>query len=214
MLESNPTAVADHVRSLCIDAYVGTRDLAEILSWCGGTSTLAIFFTELVPELLVAVARMPLQRLCAMVQPMFGPAPIYFEHPVFWQLTHLHIHDYPAPAGVNWATWASLALMPCLTHLSFNDIYPQDILQGVLANCAILEVLTLIIPHIDVQDDMVPRLEILARDFRFVVMVVEDFLEDWEEGARGGDDYWVKAEKFIKQRRSGNVEGGFDDFRS
>jgi hypothetical protein len=32
---------------------------------------------------------------------------------------------------------------------------------------------------------------------------------DWQIGARGGDDFWVRAEKFVAQRVSGQVDRKF-----
>jgi hypothetical protein len=45
----------------------------------------------------------------------------------------------------------------------------------------------------------------LLNDPRFVMPVVRDRLEDWETGARGGEDYWITAKDLVKKRRSGRV---------
>ncbi len=36
-----------------------------------------------------------------------------------------------------------------------------------------------------------------------------DYYNDWETGARGGEDIWVRAEEFIARKRRGEVEGQF-----
>jgi hypothetical protein len=46
-----------------------------------------------------------------------------------------------------------------------------------------------------------------GEDPRSILIFVTRFLVDWEKGATGGEDYWVRAERFIQQRRSGKVKG-------
>jgi hypothetical protein len=37
-------------------------------------------------------------------------------------------------------------------------------------------------------------------------MVVLDYKKDWETGARGGDDFWTRAEAFVARKRKGEIE--------
>ncbi|KAJ7204222.1 hypothetical protein C8J57DRAFT_1485453 [Mycena rebaudengoi] len=57
---------------------------------------------------------------------------------------------------------------------------------------------------------MVLTLEIQPSSFdpRVVLLVVADRRVDWETGARGGDDYWIAAERLVEKHRAGD----FDDF--
>ncbi|KAJ6585702.1 hypothetical protein B0H19DRAFT_1110536 [Mycena capillaripes] len=201
MLQSKPAAAAEHVRNLCIASVIPAPELEEIFSTCSSTSTLAMIFSELVPELLPAVARMPLQRLSVLLQSMFGEASTDFGHPIFSRLTHLDIHDYLTED--RWTPWSGISLLPCLTHVSFRGCSVKSIFEGILTHCRNIQVLALVV---SVADLGCARLGTVTRDFRFVVIVVKDFLEDWEQGALGAEDYWVRAAKFIAQRRSGEVE--------
>jgi hypothetical protein len=42
-------------------------------------------------------------------------------------------------------------------------------------------------------------------------MITPPFIRDWQIGARGGDDFWVRAEQFIAKRISGEVDRKFLD---
>ncbi|KAJ7471107.1 hypothetical protein FB451DRAFT_1176290 [Mycena latifolia] len=43
------------------------------------------------------------------------------------------------------------------------------------------------------------------RSGRVVVTELPDYVGDWIAGARGGDDMWARAEKFLAQKRSGEI---------
>ncbi|KAJ7857357.1 hypothetical protein B0H13DRAFT_1902282 [Mycena leptocephala] len=45
--------------------------------------------------------------------------------------------------------------------------------------------------------------------YRMGVATYVDYCNDWEMGARGGEDIWVHAEQFITRKRCGEVEGQF-----
>jgi hypothetical protein len=38
---------------------------------------------------------------------------------------------------------------------------------------------------------------------RFVMLVVCDLAIDWDVGARGGEDFWVRADEIVKMRLAG-----------
>jgi hypothetical protein len=53
------------------------------------------------------------------------------------------------------------------------------------------------------------RLQLLSFDPRVVLVVVADRQADWETGARGGDDYWITAERLVEKHRAGDFDGTF-----
>lgn len=49
------------------------------------------------------------------------------------------------------------------------------------------------------------RYAAIATDLRFVVLLATHRILDWEKGARGGVDYWVRADELVRKRRSGET---------
>ncbi|KAJ7907997.1 hypothetical protein B0H13DRAFT_1879100 [Mycena leptocephala] len=148
------------------------------------------------------ISSLPLRRLSANLDRIFRPAGVDFPSPLFNQLTHLNIFGTEITD-----TWPkNLANLPCLTHLSTYWFYGANPpFRGVLAECKLLTVLVLIFMH---EHDRIVAWE----DFkcfgdapRSVLMVVRDYLGDWQMGATGGEDCWIRAEIFIKQRQSGEI---------
>lgn len=54
---------------------------------------------------------------------------------------------------------------------------------------------------------MMSHYECFGDDPRSVLLVVTDYMEEWELGAESRADFWVRVEGFIKQRRSGEIKG-------
>jgi hypothetical protein len=53
------------------------------------------------------------------------------------------------------------------------------------------------------------RLQPSSLDPRIVLVVVADRQAEWETGARGGDDYWITAERLVEKHRAGDFAGTF-----
>lgn len=186
--------------------YLDDDEAAPILSKCSGLSSLALFAAGPGPACLSMMALMPLTRLSASLDRLFDEK-VDFDHPLFTRLTHLEVFD-----SARRAPWSmGFRRIPSLTHLSFN--FPEDwanhrpFIDDVLAHCAALEVFVLISDDDDYLSGFMAPFEYFARDPRCVLLTVKDLLNDWEIGVEGGTDYWVRAERFIKQRRSGEIEG-------
>lgn len=197
----------DHVRHICL-GYLSDDDTAPILSKCTGILSLAIFHGGPGLVCLPFMGVMPLVRLSTSLGRLFGSDEgVDFDHPLFAHLTHLEVFD-SAPHD-SWST--GFRRIPSLTHLSFN--FPHDwlnhrlFIDDVLAHCAVLDVFVLIADDDDYLSGLMPRFEYFADDPRCVLLTVKEFLEDWEIGVEGGTDYWVRAERFIQQRRSGEIKG-------
>ncbi|KAF7364075.1 hypothetical protein MSAN_01066300 [Mycena sanguinolenta] len=208
VFESKPASfIRDHVRHLAL-TQVPDKATAFILSRCTGALGLGIFQAAPNPSLLPAIAAMGLLQISVDIDRLFGDSGVDFRHFAFAQLTHLDLINVPAPE--NWTT--GICALPCLTHLSFNFDPDHKTNLGatasrhILAECKSLEVLILIF------SDAVDRKEndgyqYFSDDPRSVTMVVDTFLEDWEKGATGRDDYWARAETFIQKRRAGEING-------
>ncbi|KAF8185830.1 hypothetical protein K438DRAFT_1836395 [Mycena galopus ATCC 62051] len=155
------------------------------------------------PSILPVLSAMPLRRLQIELKPLFPLAGVDFTLPLFSHIAHLELRDRQFS---DWEEWKGLALIPNLTHLAILREQPIPVLQGALAVCPALRILVCFYP-LDKAD---PRegLESLAQDTRFVLVPAPSFITDWEIGARGGDDFWVRAERFTVLRNSDEIDRG------
>ncbi|KAJ6458039.1 hypothetical protein C8R47DRAFT_167078 [Mycena vitilis] len=131
-------------------------------------------------------------------------------HPTLRFLTHL---DLVEDAHPTWEDWRALATLPELTHLSLSQEFPSDVLQHVLDECPQLAVAVIAFwaGWSWERDDAIVFAESLATtvtDSRMVVLVVHSYDRDWQVGARGGDDFWIRAEAFIDRKRRGQIDKG------
>ncbi|KAJ7759701.1 hypothetical protein B0H14DRAFT_2974459 [Mycena olivaceomarginata] len=177
--------ISQHVRHLFASHEFGRPHLDLVLASCSAVQNLAI--PGLQPDHLPFLSTMPLRRLSTAITNAF-PANALMDFP-----------DY-----ASWEEWKGLALIPNLTHLAFLMQKSLAIFQGALDTCPALQVLVYLYSRVYEAID----LQKLAQDMRFVCMRVSPFALDWQIGARGGDDFWVRAERFIAQRVSGQVDRG------
>ncbi|KAJ7176965.1 hypothetical protein C8R46DRAFT_1213535 [Mycena filopes] len=198
----------DHVRRLAV-TNVSSDTVAPLLSKCSGTQYLAIYQTPLDPTQLPLIAAMPVRRLSVDLTALFGRrAEIDLRHSLFQRLTHWDIFE----TDLEDSWMAGLAALPCLTHISFNTDLTLGVHQDeptffrtLLADCKSLEVLILVFLSKEERQHIIQDYTYFGEDPRSVLMVVGDFLADWELGATGGADCWMRAEIFIRRRRSGEV---------
>ncbi|KAF7333025.1 hypothetical protein MVEN_02408800 [Mycena venus] len=207
---SRPSFLRDHVHHLAF-TNLPSDAIARILSRCTGVVRLGMFQTEPHPTYLPSISCMSLHYLSVDINRLFhgvgGAAD--FDHPAFAALTHLDL--FAIPFTDDWVT--GLCRLPRLTHLSFNidETSARDVdaflFRRILVGCKSLEALILIFVDEDERVEFGGRYRYFCNDLRSVTAVVEDFLEDWERGATGGEDYWVRADQFIQKRRIGDVKG-------
>jgi hypothetical protein len=193
--------ISQHVRHLFASHELGRPHLDLVLASCSAVQNLAI--PGLRPDHLPFLSTMPLRRLSTAITNAFPANAVDFTHPLFSNLTHLELMGFPDYAS--WEEWKGLALIPNLTHLAFLMQKSLAIFQGALDTCPALQVLVYLYSRVYEAID----LQKLAQDTRFVCMRVSPFVLDWQIGARGGDDFWVCAERFIAQRVSGQVDREF-----
>jgi hypothetical protein len=100
-----------------------------------------------------------------------------------------------------------LSLFPALTHLAFFQGSREA--KQVFSRCSKLEALVgfyTLLPD--------PRHLRSMDDLRFVTMNVseDDYVIEWVIGARGGWDFWARADAFIAKRQKGEIEPSWSSF--
>ncbi|KAJ7144495.1 hypothetical protein C8R44DRAFT_973971, partial [Mycena epipterygia] len=206
LLESNPASFFhDHVRHLSLDTFKHSiNEIMPVIAVCDATVDIQFFFG--CPELLPLLGALPLQRLSARLADLFpDPSGPDFAHPIFTNITHLGIRDTP---GHGFDTWTGLAKIPRLTHLSFHYYgidYPSYPISALLQRKS-LEVLAISFSHGVYLHHFASDYATVAIDPRLVMLEVPNVVDDWNVGARGGDDRWVKANKLVRLRHSREVQ--------
>ncbi|KAJ7625726.1 hypothetical protein FB45DRAFT_1005066 [Roridomyces roridus] len=189
-----------HVRHVRL-VGVPLAEMVRTLSLCDETTDLSLWDVVGAQEddnntpLLAVLGTLPLQRLSI----YFRRGAMDFSSPFFVRLTHL---DLPGAHSDRWADWEPLALLPQLTHLSFSeDFHSTPIFKNLLQYCPSLQALVVLFSAPALLNLLAGVLRVGVPDARFVVLLVLDRDEDWETGARGGEDYWILAEEEVVQNR-------------
>jgi hypothetical protein len=192
---------SERVRDVIFVGDLDDEDIVEILSVCRATVNVVIDIVGgSARRTLAFLGGLPLQRLSANLGWLFTRTIMTtedFTHPLFSHITHLHIYG---PQEVS----AAVALIPRLTHLSFRATHlPASARRSTLDNCTSLKVLVSVWSKHSYLDACASIFADIAADPRFVMLVVPDFKLDWEIGARGGEDYWARAEEVVNMRIAG-----------
>ncbi|KAJ6542196.1 hypothetical protein DFH09DRAFT_46827 [Mycena vulgaris] len=199
----SPSFFQDHVRHVAMLSGATVAENQRILSKCSGIVGLGLAHVSAEPALLPVLARLPLVRLAVAPEVLFGSFGVDFGHAMFSRLTHLDLY-YSFPSD---AWQIGLSQIPNLTHLSFSCLAQPAFFRGVLAYCTGLEIFALVFQDVYSLEDRVQEYKFFEEDSRAVLMIVDSFLQDWELGAEGGDDHWVRADSFVTKRRNGAIKG-------
>jgi hypothetical protein len=199
-----PSFFHQAVRNILISNYDSLPAADLILSTCSGLENLSIAGIRQ-RTALPALTGLALKRLYCNLDGLFGSQEkIDFTHGLFAHLTHLDLF-YLGTILPN--TLSGLALIPHLSHLSFQDddyrSHPSAPLT-LLQTCSALRVLVSLILRKG-EHERVDDTNILTYP-RFVRMVRLSYAADWQIGVHTGDDYWRRAEVFIARRISGEVD--------
>ncbi|KAJ3508435.1 hypothetical protein NLJ89_g5756 [Agrocybe chaxingu] len=176
-----------------------SEEIGKILQLCPNVQNLAIWIIHGSCSHLVPI----LEGLRSLRRLSFDPSYFFQDYcddwkvpldlPAFSRLTHLEIIN----ASQHWGKWKKLASMPALTHLALAGLVDGALVDHILKECQRLELLItfyLDIPFTGLQDAS-------NKDPRAVQLLsVTNHLEHWEHGARGGEDFWITAEK-VKRKR-------------
>ncbi|CAA7270697.1 unnamed protein product [Cyclocybe aegerita] len=187
-----------HVRHILLQNRP-SEEIGKILQLCPNVRNLAIWIIHgscrhLVPilEVLKSLRRLSFDP-SYFFQDYYDDWKVPLDLPAFSRLTHLEIIN----ASPHWKKWKKLASMHALTHLALAGIVDGALVERILKECQHLELLVTFYldkPSMDLQIAS-------KRDLRAVQLrSVTNHLEHWECGARGGEDFWVTAEKVKRQR--------------
>lgn len=218
---------ASHVKAICITSpenveRIPSSTLYRVLTTFTGLQTIAIweswleqndtiFKTEEQKSVIGKDLRP--KKLSTIVERFFAIQDIPnrypdFSMPFFSQLTHLEILD---PTDT-WRSWKGLELLPCLTHLSFEDDFidifdPRKginmLIYTMLKECRTLQVILFIL--YDQRYNMRTRRELEAimacRDPRCVVLPPPvHYLANWDAPFLGKPDLWSIAEDTAREQ--------------
>ncbi|KAJ7114500.1 hypothetical protein C8R44DRAFT_881336 [Mycena epipterygia] len=99
-------------------------------------------------------------------------------------------------------------------HLSFSEDLSlsessRSIFPTILEHCKSLQVLAMVFSSPAMLKFLVLSTELQPSSFdpRVILLAVMDRQADWEMGARGGDDYWIAAERLVDKQRAGDFNG-------
>ncbi|KAJ7134054.1 hypothetical protein C8R43DRAFT_1133067 [Mycena crocata] len=210
MLSSRPPSFFHkHVRHLCCTG-LADHELELILKKCTGVLIISLchcYSLDPAFAVLPLLAAITPRRLACRLSPLFHPAPIDFTHVLFSRLTHLEMVDSDFRT-TDWAPWAGLAALPCLTHLAFIETGSFPMFTGALTACPHLSVLVVVEFAPDQVDE--PLSAAFVHDHRFVQLCLAGKLLSWEATAMTGDDHWIKADAIIRDRMARKRRGRSD----
>ncbi|KAF8169160.1 hypothetical protein K438DRAFT_1774409 [Mycena galopus ATCC 62051] len=217
-----------HISMMCsIDGFWPEKDMRALLRLCGPRllSLVGQQRLDLRLDILPALSDLSqLRRWAGDLASLFGghPAAIDFSISAFRNLTHM---DIWSGIGTDDAVVCSgLAALPCLTHLCIHESqrHLRAFFPRILSQCLHLQVLvskpnTTIARFLAMDRPTTdPSLAIVqpTTDVRFVVCIciTPQFLKDWEDGARGGTDFWAAADNFVARKRRSEIEAHAEGF--
>ncbi|KAJ7622556.1 hypothetical protein DFH06DRAFT_765517 [Mycena polygramma] len=213
MRSKPPNFFRDAVRHLFLESTDwSTEDVLQILKVCSGTLDLGIqaqFLDGLgYPiQLITCLTDMQVQWLSTDMDSLFGEygwtnLAMALSHPSLAYVTHLDLCD----CIEDWQDeWLEITVLPALTHLCLNGTLGWDIVDRMLVECPRLEVLLNLWASSDRKTAQSWALGCTVHDFRFAVGVYDEYPDDWEASARGQRCFWLEAEAFVAQKRSGII---------
>ncbi|KAF8209522.1 hypothetical protein K438DRAFT_1960519 [Mycena galopus ATCC 62051] len=188
-----------------------TETITNILLKCTGITSLYIDRDwESDTDLLPVLEKMRPRKLNLAVPYDSQWAKSTLNQPLFLSVTHLELFKESLDTeSSKWEDWSELAALPALTHLCFSEELSGGLLRSALTECPrLVLVVTAFWNSGFLATSRAWRFEqqLTVIDSRVVVMVVPDYDKDWETGARGGDDFWARAETFLARKRQGEIE--------
>ncbi|KAJ7128834.1 hypothetical protein C8R43DRAFT_1027299 [Mycena crocata] len=199
--------LAANVRHVLLSSGIHTLEagaLESFLESCPGITSLSGVTSDGDPRILDALGSMRLQRLTADMWSLLSPHGADFSHPLFRTVTHLTVLDEIQSDGSEWLQ--QLSTLPALTHLGVDSDPSPEVLESILEDCPGLTVLLIGITTSEASAMTWYASDAPFRDPRVVVGMYESYEADWELGARGGEDVWVRAERFVARKIQGEID--------
>ncbi|KAJ7108397.1 hypothetical protein C8R43DRAFT_1162507 [Mycena crocata] len=203
------------VRHVLLYSSMDTLDpdaIVTFLECCPGIVDLSLVSSIGGSRIRDALGAMRIQRLSIDMLDLFSDEDgdayepnIDLTHPLFRAVTHLDLFDDISVDGDEWLQ--QLSTLPALSCLHVNGGAHPAVLRDILADCPSLAVLLVAFHQ---SEASIARMFILEADFTDARMVVGlyylDYSTEWELGARGGDDLWVHAERFVARKKQGEIK--------
>ncbi|KAJ7038401.1 hypothetical protein C8F04DRAFT_1392953 [Mycena alexandri] len=187
-----------HVHHLYIWPYGGTDVVQEILHVCTGIQSLALIRSNISAFLLPTLATLRPRRLWGYFGSLLDKKD--FGQSMFTFVTHLALWEIAGEPDRDIPVWLSfLAMFPSLTHLMISS-FKTTLVPHILASSKMLEVL--------VKDSSLSGEELDNVDDRYVTIELRSIVEQWVMGARGGNNFWARAEAFIAKKRCREIQPG------
>ncbi|KAJ7776163.1 hypothetical protein B0H16DRAFT_1449609 [Mycena metata] len=181
------------------------KEAPKILPNCSSVHSLFLN-GGLTPDLLDILDGMRVRKMSISVPvPLSGWPEQAFTRPAFRHVTHLDMYQDEGER-TRWEDWSSLASLPALTHVCLSETTSSHILHDVLAECPRLVVVITAWWVDDEKDATLFAQTLTTTDPRVVLITVSSYDEDWKTGAKGGDDFWARAETFVARKRRGEIE--------
>ncbi|KAJ6528696.1 hypothetical protein B0H10DRAFT_2205545 [Mycena sp. CBHHK59/15] len=153
---------------------------------------------------------MPLTRFHVDVHNLFADVPsIDIAQSPFLSVTHLTLFDdfTEVWTPVTWDPCDALAYLPALTHLCMWDSISSPVVHGVLKRCLNLRMLLNAWEDFEAFRPQEVCASLSVNDPRFVMIIVEDWVYEWELAAGTGRDIWTRGLDFIASKANGEIPG-------
>ncbi|KAJ7779113.1 hypothetical protein B0H16DRAFT_1501485, partial [Mycena metata] len=191
-----PSFFRAHVHHLYIAPRPPAGDgseVQEILSACAGIQSLSFIWANIPPSILPALSTLRPRRLWGYFDSLLAAKDLC--QPMFTFVTHLLLF---VPRTDIAASLSFLANFPSLTHLAIFGA-EHSLASHILASFKRLKVL---VKHSSASAGE----ELDNVDDRYVTISLQNPIEQWVMGSRGGNDVWARAEAFIAKKRQRKIQ--------
>ncbi|KAK7050667.1 tyrosinase central domain-containing protein [Favolaschia claudopus] len=202
LLTKPPEFISNAVRHLALEHKA--READKLLTLCKNLIDLSPSSLYNTPDLLPTLSEVRPQQLSLLLGGLFEPSQIDLSHPAFTSLTHLDVCDHSDESLAQ--ICHQIPSLSALTHICLYYGVSRDLALTTLERCPRLKVLMIMWLPEDwetYEEEREPR----EYDVRFVIGLYDDYWEDWEVNARGGDNgFWIRGENFVERKRRGEIE--------